>query len=83
MSCSYRLAPDVSFNELMFMRAARVVGLACLSALLTLIAFVNMNREDNDEASALFLRSRNVPGSIGISLSIALIIDRIQARMAH
>lgn len=37
----------------------------------------------NDDASALFTMFRNVAGSIGISVSTALIRGRTQARMAH
>jgi DHA2 family multidrug resistance protein len=83
MFYSHRLAPDVSFNELMIMRAAQAAGLAFLFAPLTTIAFVNISREDNGDASALFTMFRNVSGSMGISLTTALIVDRTQVRMAH
>ena len=77
------LTPDVSFNELVIMRAAQAAGLAFLFAPLSAIAFVNISPEDNGDASALLTMFRNVSGSIGISLTTALAFSRTQVRMGH
>jgi DHA2 family multidrug resistance protein len=83
MLYSHRLTPDISFNGLVEMRLAQAAGLAFLFAPLTATAFVNIGREDNGDASALFTMFRNVAASIGISLATALVIERTQIRMAH
>ena len=83
MLYSHRLTPDVSFTVLAMMRIAQAAGLAFLFVPLTTIAFANISREDNGDASALFTMFRNVAGSIGISLSTAMITERTQVRMAH
>lgn len=83
MFYSHRLTPDVSFDELVIMRAAQAAGLAFLFAPLTTIAFVNISREDNGDAAALFTMFRNVSGSIGVSLTTAMTVERTQVRMGH
>jgi DHA2 family multidrug resistance protein len=83
MVYSHRLTPDISFNALVIMRTAQAAGLAFLFAPLTTMAFARIRREDNADASALFTMFRNVSGSIGISLAIAMITERTQVRMAH
>jgi DHA2 family multidrug resistance protein len=47
------------------------------------LAFANISHEETGDAAALFTMFRNVAGSVGISLSTALIADRTQVRMAH
>ena len=83
MFYSCLVAPDVSFNRLMMMRVVQAGGLAFLFAPLTTIAFANVAQKDNGDASALFTMCRNVCGSIGISISSALVTDRTQIHMAH
>jgi DHA2 family multidrug resistance protein len=78
-----RLTPDISYSELVILRSSQAAGLAFLFAPLGTIAFANISREDNGDATALFTMFRNVSGSIGISLSTAMIVERTQARMAH
>jgi DHA2 family multidrug resistance protein len=83
MLYSHLLAPQISFNVLMLMRAAQAAGLAFLFAPLTTIAFANIHREDNGDASALFTMFRNVSAAVGISLSTAMVMTRTQVRMAY
>jgi DHA2 family multidrug resistance protein len=78
-----RLTPDVSYGELVILRCSQAAGLAFLFAPLGTIAFANIRREDNGDATALFTMFRNVAGSIGISLSTAITFSRTQVRMAH
>ena len=83
MFYSARVPPDVSFTELIIMRMVQAAGLAFLFAPLTSIAFVNIGKKDNGDASALFTMCRNVTGSIGISLTTSQITERTQVHMAH
>lgn len=83
MFYSARVPPDVSFTELVIMRMAQAAGLAFLFAPLTAIAFANISKKDNGDASALFTMCRNVAGSIGISITTSQITERTQIRMEH
>ncbi len=80
---SHRIPPDVGFNELVLMRALQAAGLAFLFAPLTTIAFANISRRDNGDASALFTMFRNVTGSVGISITTAILAQQTQVHLAH
>lgn len=80
---SATLTPDVDFTTLVMMRSAQTIGLGFLFVPLTTIAFVTIPQRLNADASALFTMCRNVAGSIGISLSTAMITEREQVRSAH
>jgi len=79
---SSTLAPNVDFYTLILMRSAQTIGLGFLFVPLTTIAFVSIPQRLNADASALFTMCRNVAGSIGISLSTAMITERQQAHSA-
>jgi DHA2 family multidrug resistance protein len=83
MVYSHGLTPDIDFRTLALMRAAQAGGLAFIFAPLTTIAFASIAKEDNGDATALFTMFRNVAGSIGISMSTAMITERTQVRLAH
>ncbi|MCX0501995.1 DHA2 family efflux MFS transporter permease subunit [Erwinia billingiae] len=80
---SATLTPDVDFKTLVLMRSAQTIGLGFLFVPLTTIAFVTIPQRLNADASALFTMCRNVAGSIGISLSTAMITERAQVRSAN
>ena len=80
---SASLTPNVDFTTLVMMRSAQTIGLGFLFVPLTTIAFVTIPQRLNADASALFTMCRNVAGSIGISLSTAMITEREQVRSAH
>ncbi|WP_428945678.1 DHA2 family efflux MFS transporter permease subunit [Pantoea sp. FN060301] len=80
---SSTLTPDVDFTTLVLMRSAQTIGLGFLFVPLTTIAFVTIPQRLNADASALFTMCRNVAGSIGISLSTAMITEREQVHSAH
>ncbi|GAA3607067.1 DHA2 family efflux MFS transporter permease subunit [Gibbsiella greigii] len=80
---SATLAPNVDFTTLVLMRSAQTIGLGFLFVPLTTIAFVTIPQRLNADASALFTMCRNVAGSIGISLSTAMITERQQAHSAN
>ncbi|WP_304169177.1 DHA2 family efflux MFS transporter permease subunit [Lonsdalea britannica] len=79
---SSTLAPNVDFYTLILMRSAQTIGLGFLFVPLTTIAFVSIPQRLNADASALFTMCRNVAGSIGISLSTAMITERQQVHSA-
>ena len=80
---SYFLSPQMSFWTLAEIRIAQSVGIALLFVPINAAAFLTISKEDTGDASALFVMFRNVAGSIGISLSTAMVTERTQVRMAH
>jgi DHA2 family multidrug resistance protein len=77
------LVPDVSFTHLALIRAAQTAGLAFLFVPISTIAYSTVPREMNGDAAALYTMFRNVFGSIGISVSSALITSRTQVHEAY
>ena len=80
---SHYLSPQISFWRLAEIRIAQSVGIAMLFVPINAAAFLTISKEDTADASALFVMFRNVAGSIGISLSTAMVTERTQVRMAH
>jgi DHA2 family multidrug resistance protein len=80
---SSRVSPDVSFDTLVSMRLAQAAGLAFLFVPISTAAYATMAREVQGDATALFTLFRNLFGSIGISLSTALITSRTQVHSAY
>jgi DHA2 family multidrug resistance protein len=83
LAYSHTLVPNVDYDTLVKMRSAQSIAIGFLFVPITTLAYLTVPRALNDDASALFTMFRNVAGSIGISLSTALIRERTQARMAH
>ncbi|MEK6421792.1 MAG: DHA2 family efflux MFS transporter permease subunit [Burkholderia gladioli] len=77
------LVPDIDYRHLMFIRCAQSLAIGFLFVPITTLAYLTIPQRLNDDASALFTMFRNVAGSIGISVSTAMIRERAQARMAH
>lgn len=80
---SRHITPDIDFKTLVMMRSSQSIGLGFLFVPLTTIAYVTVAPRLNADASALFTMFRNVAGSIGISMSTAMITERSQVRSAH
>ena len=80
---SHRLTPDLDFQTLVLMRVFQTTGLAFLFVPISTITYLTLPRRLNGDAAALFTMFRNIAGSIGISLSTALITTRSQVRMAY
>ena len=80
---SSRVSPDVSFGTLVMMRAAQAAGLAFLFVPISTAAYATMSREMQGDATSLFTLFRNLFGSIGISISTALVTSRTQVRSAY
>jgi DHA2 family multidrug resistance protein len=83
LAYSHTLVPNIDYSTLVKMRSAQSIAIGFLFVPIATLAYLTVPRELNDDASALFTMFRNVAGSIGISLSTALIRERTQARMAH
>ncbi|WP_144142053.1 DHA2 family efflux MFS transporter permease subunit [Paraburkholderia sp. BCC1884] len=83
LAYSHLLVPDIDYATLVKMRSAQSLAIGFLFVPITTLAYLTVPPRLNDDASALFTMFRNVAGSIGISLSTALIRERTQARMAH
>jgi DHA2 family multidrug resistance protein len=80
---SSTLVPNIDFKTLVIMRSLQTAGLGFLFVPISTIAYATLPRELNGDASALFIMLRNVFGSIGISLSTAMITERSQVRQAY
>ena len=83
LAYAHWLTPDIDYKDLTLMRSAQSVAIGFLFVPTTALAYLSVPRELNNDASALFTMFRNVAGSIGISVSTALVRERAQARMAH
>jgi DHA2 family multidrug resistance protein len=83
LAYAHWLTPNIDYETLVKMRSAQSFAIGCLFVPTTALAYFSVPRELNNDASALFTMFRNVAGSIGISVSTALVRERTQARMAH
>ncbi|MBB5408459.1 DHA2 family multidrug resistance protein [Paraburkholderia sp. HC6.4b] len=83
LAYSHTLVPDIDYFTLVKMRSAQSLAIGFLFVPITTLAYLTVPPRLNDDASALFTMFRNVAGSIGISLSTAMVRERTQARMAH
>jgi MFS transporter, DHA2 family, multidrug resistance protein len=87
MGCAFvyssRLAANIDFKTLMMMRGAQTAALAFLFVPISTIAYTTLPRELNGDATALFTMFRNVFGSIGVSVSTAMITERTQIHQSY
>ncbi|MDQ6867115.1 MAG: DHA2 family efflux MFS transporter permease subunit [Pseudomonadota bacterium] len=87
MGCAFvyssRLAANIDFKTLMMMRGAQTAALAFLFVPISTIAYTTLPRELNGDATALFTLFRNVFGSIGVSVSTAMITERTQIHQSY
>jgi DHA2 family multidrug resistance protein len=65
------------------LRALQAVGIAFLFAPIAVVTTATLTPAQNNEGAALFAMSRNLGGSVGISLSTALVTNAGQVHMAH
>jgi DHA2 family multidrug resistance protein len=77
------LAPNLDFWTLATMRATQTFGLAFLFVPNSTISYSTLPRELNSDASSLYVMLRNVSGSVGISLSTAMIQQQSQREQAR
>jgi DHA2 family multidrug resistance protein len=67
----------------MVLRGAQALPLAFLFVPASVLAYQTVPQKLQGDAAALFTMFRNVAGSVGISLSTALITSRTQTHMAY
>jgi MFS transporter, DHA2 family, multidrug resistance protein len=80
---SRTIAPDVDFRHLVSIRITQSLGIGFLFVPLSVLTYQTVPRELQGDATALFTMFRNVAGSVGISLSTAVITSRTQVHMAY
>jgi DHA2 family multidrug resistance protein len=83
MLFSRTIAPDVSFARLVLVRAIQSLGIGFLFVPASVLAYLTVPQKLQGDATALFTMFRNVAGSVGISVSTALIQSRTQVHMAY
>ena len=83
MLYSRTLTPDIDFIRLMTMRMAQSVGIGFLFVPLSILTYGTLPRALQGDATALFTMFRNVFGSVGISVSTAMVTSRTQVHMAY
>jgi DHA2 family multidrug resistance protein len=83
LSYSMLITPDIDYNTLAKMRAAQSFGIALLFVPISTLAYATLPKSMNGDAAALYTMFRNVSGSIGISLSTAMVTERTQTRTAY
>jgi DHA2 family multidrug resistance protein len=77
------ISPDVGFAHLVILRAAQAAPLAFLFVPASVLAYQTVPQRLQGDAAALFTMFRNVAGSVGISVSTALVTSRTQVHMAY
>lgn len=80
---SSKLALDIDFTTLVYMRSAQTAGLAFLFVPISTMAYSTLPKRLNADATSLFVMLRNVFGSIGISISSAFIQRMTQERQSY
>jgi DHA2 family multidrug resistance protein len=78
-----RLTPTMSFYDLVALRAAQTFGLAFLFVPNSTITYSTLPKSLNTDASSLYVMLRNISGSVGISLSTAMVQERTQVHRAY
>jgi DHA2 family multidrug resistance protein len=80
---SRNIAPNIDFRHLVGIRAAQSLGIGFLFVPLSVLTYQTVPRQLQGDATALFTMFRNVAGSVGISVSTAMITSRTQVHMAY
>jgi MFS transporter, DHA2 family, multidrug resistance protein len=78
-----RLTPQIDFWTLASFRAMQTVGLAFLFVPNSTLSYSTLPRRFNADAAALYSMFRNIAGSIGISVTIALAQQQGQVQRAY
>jgi len=73
-----RLNLDISFNQAVWARVLQASGLAFLFIPIQTVAYIGMPREKSNAISGMTNLSRNIGGSVGISLVTTLLARRAQ-----
>ena len=77
------LVPDIDFKTLVYMRSAQTAALGFLFVPISQIAYLTLPLRYRSDGAAIFSMFRNVFGSIGISISSAMVTERTQIDQAN
>ena len=77
------LVPSIDFKTLVYMRSAQTAALGFLFVPISQIAYLTLPLRYRSDGAAIFSMFRNVFGSIGISLSSAMVTERTQIDQAN
>ena len=77
------LTPTIDFWTLATFRAVQTIGFAFLFVPNSTLSYATMPRVLQRDATALYSMFRNIGGAIGISVSTAIVSDRIQVHRGH
>ena len=83
MVYSSGLVPNIDYNTLVFMRSAQTAALGFLFVPISQIAYLTLPLRLRSDGAAMYSMFRNVFGSVGISLSTAMVTERTQANQAQ
>lgn len=83
LAYSRRLVPNIDYKTLVIMRSMQTAALAFLFVPISTITYMTLPMRLRSDGAALYSMFRNVAGSIGISLSTALVTQRSQVDQAH
>ena len=83
MFYSSGLAPDIDFKTLVMMRSCQSAALAFLFVPISTITYLTLPLHLRGDGAALFSMFRNVFGSIGVSLSTALVQQHAQVEQSY
>ena len=78
-----RLTPQIDFWTLAAFRALQTVGLAFLFVPNSTLSYSTLPRRFNADAAALYAMFRNISGSLGISVAVALVQRQTQVHRAY
>ena len=77
------LVPYIDYTTLVMMRSAQTAALGFLFVPISQIAYLTLPQTMRSDGAALFSMARNVAGSVGISMSTALVTERTQMNQAE
>jgi DHA2 family multidrug resistance protein len=77
------LVPNIDYKTLVEMRSAQTAALGFLFVPISSIAYLTLPLRLRSDGAALYSMFRNVLGSVGISISTAMITERTQANQAQ
>ena len=80
---SRNVAPNIDFFHLMILRGFQALGIGFLFVPVSVLTYQTIPERLQGDATALFTMFRNVAGSIGISVSTALVTTRTQVHTAY
>ena len=82
MFLTSKFSPQTDLYTFIFMRNIQVIGLPFLFIPISSLAFMNIPKDKSSNASAIFAMSRNLGGSVGISIMSSYVSRHQQIRQS-